>query len=44
VASIARAVAESKSLTDASVKLTEPAMAPPTARVHVAVGDLKKAA
>jgi phasin family protein len=44
VASIARAAAESKSLTDASVTLTEQAMAPLTARVDVAVGSLKMAA
>jgi phasin family protein len=44
VASIAKAVARSKSMADASVKLTEQAMAPLRARVDVAVGSLKKAA
>src|SRR5271165_1963494 len=44
MASIARAVAESKSLADASVKLTEQAMAPLTARVALAVESLAKAA
>ena len=44
MASIARAVAESKSLADASVKLTEQAMAPLTARVTLAVESLAKAA
>jgi phasin family protein len=44
VASIARAVAETKNLTDASVKLTERVMAPLTDRVDVPVGSLKKAA
>jgi len=40
----ADAVATSKSLTDASVKLVEQAMAPLTARVAVAVENLSKAA
>ena len=41
---IADAVATSKSLTDASIKLVEQAMAPLTARVAVAVESLAKAA
>jgi phasin family protein len=44
VASISRAATDSKTLADASVKLTEQAMAPLKARVAVAVGSLKKAA
>jgi phasin family protein len=43
-ASIARVVAESKGIADASVKLTEQVMAPLMARGDVAVGSLKKAA
>nr|WP_294501970.1 phasin family protein [uncultured Rhodopila sp.] len=43
-AAFANAVAASKSLTDASVKLTEQAMAPLTARLAVAVESLSKAA
>jgi phasin family protein len=43
-ASIARALAESKSLADASIKLTGQAIAPLTARLDTAVGSLKKAA
>jgi phasin family protein len=43
-ASLARAVAESKSLAETSVKLTEQAIAPLTARVDVAADSLKKAA
>jgi phasin family protein len=43
-ASISKAVSEAKKLTDASVKLTEQAMAPLTARVALAVESLAKAA
>ena len=43
-ASIARALAESKSIADASIKLTQQAMVPLTARVDMAAGSLKKAA
>jgi phasin family protein len=41
---IATALAESKKLTEASMKLTEQAMAPITARMAVAVGSISKAA
>jgi phasin family protein len=44
VASVTRAAADAKTLADASVKLTEQAMAPLKARVAVAIGSLKKAA
>jgi hypothetical protein len=44
VASIARALAESKSMANASLKLTEQAIAPLTARVDAGGGSLKKAA
>ena len=40
----ANAAAESKKLTDASMKLTEQALAPITARMAVAVGTMSKAA
>lgn len=43
-AAFASAVAASKDLTEASVKLTEQAMAPLTARLAVAVESLSKAA
>jgi phasin family protein len=43
-AAFANAVAVSKSLTEASIKLTEQAMAPLTARLAVAVDTLAKAA
>jgi phasin family protein len=43
-AAFANAVAASKSLADASIKLTEQAMAPLTARLAVAVDSLSKAA
>jgi phasin family protein len=43
-AAAARAVVESKKLTDASIKLTEQALAPLTARVAVAVEIFAKAA
>jgi phasin family protein len=43
-AAIAKALAESTKLTEASMKLTEQAMAPLTARMAVAVGSLSKAA
>jgi phasin family protein len=41
---VAKALAESSKLTEASLKLTEQAMAPLTARVAVAVGAFSKAA
>ena len=44
VASVSRAAADAKTLADASVKLTEQAMAPLKARLVVAIGSLKKAA
>jgi phasin family protein len=44
VASVSRAAADAKTLADASVKLTEQAMAPLKARVALAIGSLKKAA
>nr|WP_294555538.1 phasin family protein [uncultured Rhodopila sp.] len=43
-AAFANAMAMSKSLTDASIKLTEQAMAPLSARLAVAVESLAKAA
>jgi phasin family protein len=43
-AAIAKALAESTKLTEASMKLTEQAMAPLTARMAVAVGSMSKAA
>jgi phasin family protein len=43
-AAIAKALAESTKLTEASMKLTEQAMAPLTARMAVAVGSVSKAA
>ena len=43
-ATMAKALAESTKLTEASMKLTEQAMAPITARMAVAVGSLSKAA
>jgi phasin family protein len=43
-AAIAKALAESTKLTEASMKLTEQAMAPITARMAVAVGAFSKAA
>ena len=44
VASISRAAANAKTLADGSVKMSEQAMTPLTARVAVAIGSLKKAA
>jgi len=44
MASITRAAADAKTLTDASVELTEQAIAPLKARVAVAIGSLKQAA
>jgi phasin family protein len=41
---ISKALAESTKMTEASMKLTEQAMAPITARMAVAVGSLSKAA
>jgi phasin family protein len=41
---VEKALAESKKMTEASLKLTEQAMAPITARVAVAVGSFSKAA
>jgi phasin family protein len=43
-AAVAKALTESTKLTDASLKLTEQAMAPLTARMAVAMGSLTKAA
>jgi hypothetical protein len=43
-AAIANAMAMSKKLTDASIKLTEQSMAPLTARMAAAVESLTKAA
>jgi phasin family protein len=43
-AAIAKALAESTKLTEASMKLTEQAMAPITARMAAAVGSFSKAA